>query len=124
MPMLQTAEVVADRYNVSRDAMDEYGLQSQQRTADAYAAGRYEDELVAVTCTKMAFNKETGEATEEEITVSADEGVRATTAEGLAGLKTVIEGGTITAGNASQLSDGSSACVMRGLTSLPSGPMS
>jgi acetyl-CoA C-acetyltransferase len=112
MPMLQTAEVVADRYNISRDAMDEYGLQSQQRTAAAYEAGKYADELVEVTCKRTVWNKETGEASEAEATVSADEGLRATTAEGLAGLKTVVEGGTITAGNASQLSDGSSAQVV------------
>ena len=112
MPMLQTAEVVADRYNISREAMDEYGLQSQQRTAAAYEAGRYADELVAVTCKRTVWDKETGDASEVEATVSADEGLRATTAEGLAGLKTVIEGGTITAGNASQLSDGSSAQVV------------
>ena len=109
MPMLQTAEVVADRYNISRDSMDEYGLQSQQRTAAAYEAGKYDDEIVPVTCTRTVWDKETGEASEAEVTVSSDEGVRATTAEGLAGLKTVIEGGTITAGNASQLSDGSAA---------------
>ncbi|MEP1594668.1 MAG: acetyl-CoA C-acyltransferase [Halieaceae bacterium] len=109
MPMLQTAEVVADRYNISRDSMDEYGLQSQERTAAAYEAGKYDDELVAVTCKRTVWNKETGEASEAEATVEKDEGLRATTAEGLAGLKTVIEGGTITAGNASQLSDGSSA---------------
>lgn len=112
MPMLQTAEVVAERYGVSRDAMDEYGLQSQQRTAEAYAQGRYEAELVPVTCNRITWNKETGEQSEGEHTVTADEGLRATTAEGLAGLKTVIEGGTITAGNASQLSDGSSAQVV------------
>lgn len=112
MPMLQTAEVVADRYKVSREAMDEYGLQSQERTAAAYEEGRYADELVDVTCTRTIWNKETGEASEAEVTVSADEGLRATTAEGLANLKTVIEGGTITAGNASQLSDGSSAQVV------------
>ncbi|MEJ2532015.1 MAG: acetyl-CoA C-acyltransferase [Halioglobus sp.] len=112
MPMLQTAEVVAKRYNISREAMDEYGLQSQQRTAAAYEAGRYADELVPVTCKRLVWDKETGEASEAEATVSTDEGVRATTAEGLAGLKTVIEGGTITAGNASQLSDGSSAQVL------------
>ena len=109
MPMLQTAEVVAKRYNISRDAMDEYGLQSQQRTAAAYEAGKFDDELVPVTCKRIVWNKETGEQSEAEATVSADEGVRATTLEGLQGLKTVIEGGTITAGNASQLSDGSSA---------------
>ncbi len=112
MPMLQTAEVVADRYTISREAMDEYGLQSQQRTAAAYEAGKYADELVPVTCKRTVWDKETGEASEAEATVSADEGLRATTAEGLAGLKTVIEGGTITAGNASQLSDGSSAQVV------------
>ena len=112
MPMLQTAEIVADRYGITREQMDEYGLQSQQRTAEAYADGRYEQELVPVTCKRITWDKETGEQGEAEATVSADEGVRATTAEGLAGLKTVIEGGTITAGNASQLSDGSSAQVV------------
>jgi acetyl-CoA C-acetyltransferase len=112
MPMLQTAEVVADRYNISRDVMDEYGAQSQQRTAAAYEAGKYDDELVDVTCKRTVWSKETGEASEVEATVSKDEGLRATTAEGLAGLKTVQEGGTITAGNASQLSDGSSAQVL------------
>jgi len=109
MPMLQTAETVAKRYNISRDAMDEYGLQSQQRTAAGYEKGAFDDEIVPVTCNRIVWDKETGEQSEAEVTVTADEGVRATTAEGLAGLKTVIEGGTITAGNASQLSDGSSA---------------
>jgi acetyl-CoA C-acetyltransferase len=103
MPMLQTAEVVADRYNVSREAMDEYGAQSQARTAAAYDAGKFDDELVSVTCKRTIWNKETGEASEAEATVSRDEGLRATTPEALSGLKTVIEGGTITAGNASQL---------------------
>jgi len=112
MPMLQTAEVVADRYGITREAMDEYGLQSQQRTAAAYEAGRYADELVDVTCKRTVWSKETGDASEVEATVSADEGLRATTLEGLAGLKTVVEGGTITAGNASQLSDGSSAQLL------------
>jgi len=112
VPMLQTAEIVAKRYNISRDAMDEYGLQSQKRTAAAYAAGKYADELVAVTCKRTVWDKATGEASLAEATVSADEGLRATTAEGLAGLKTVVEGGTITAGNASQLSDGSSAQLL------------
>ena len=112
MPMLQTAEVVADRYGVTREQMDEYGLQSQNRTAAAYEAGRYAEELVPVTCKRITWDKETGEQGEAEVTVTADEGVRATTAEGLAGLKTVIDGGTITAGNASQLSDGSSAQVV------------
>lgn len=112
MSMLDTAEVVADRYNISREAMDEYGLQSQQRVAEAYAAGKYQDELVPVTCTKMVYNKETGEASEQEVTIERDEGIRETNAEGLAGLKTVKDPGSITAGNASQLSDGSSACVL------------
>ncbi len=112
MPMLQTAEVVAQRYGISREQMDEYGLQSQERTAAAYEAGKFADELTPVTCMRTVWDKETGEASEAETTVSADEGVRATTAEGLAGLKTVVEGGTITAGNASQLSDGSSAQVV------------
>lgn len=112
MPMLQTAEVVAERYNVSREKMDEYGLQSQERTAAAYAAGKFADELTPVTCKRTVWDKETGNASEVESTVEADEGLRATTAEGLAGLKTVQEGGTITAGNASQLSDGSSAQVL------------
>jgi acetyl-CoA C-acetyltransferase len=109
VPMLQTAEIVADRYKISRDAMDEYGLQSQQRTAAAYEAGKYADELVPVTCQRTVWDKATGEASLVEGTVSADEGLRGTTLEGLQGLKTVVEGGTITAGNASQLSDGSSA---------------
>jgi acetyl-CoA C-acetyltransferase len=112
MPMLQTAEVVAARYNVSRDAMDEYGLQSQQRAAAAYEAGKFEDELVPVTCERIVYDKETGEQSTAEVTVSADEGVRASTLEGVQGLRTVIEGGTITAGNASQLSDGASARVV------------
>ena len=112
MPMLRTAEVVAERYRISRDAMDEYGLQSQQRTAAAYEAGRYDEEIVPVSCERITWDKETGEQGSAEVTVSADEGIRATTAEGLAGLKTVIEGGTITAGNASQLSDGAAAQVV------------
>jgi len=112
MPMLQTAETVAVRYGISRDAMDEYGLQSQTRTAAGYAAGHFDDELVSVTCNKLVMDKETKEVSSQEVTVSQDEGIRATTAEGLAGLKTVIEGGTITAGNASQLSDGASAQIV------------
>ena len=112
MPMLQTAEVVAKRYDISREAMDEYGAQSQARTAAAYEAGKFDDELVAVTCKRTIWDKATGEASEVEATVSKDEGLRATTPEALAGLKTIIEGGTITAGNASQLSDASSAQVI------------
>ena len=112
MPMLETAEVVAKRYGISRDAMDEYGLQSQQRTAAAYQAGNFVDELVPVSTTKLVYDKESGETSKQDITIEADEGIRATTAEGLSSLRTVIDGGTITAGNASQLSDGASAQVV------------
>ena len=112
MPMLQTAEVVAARYGVSRDAMDEYGFESQERTAAAYAAGRYDAELVPVTCERIVYDKATGEQSTAEVTVTADEGVRPSTLDGVKGLRTVIEGGTITAGNASQLSDGASAQVV------------
>ena len=112
MPMLQTAEVVANRYNISREAMDEYGLQSQQRTAAGYETGKFDDELVSVNCTKLVFDKETKETSKQEVTVSKDEGLRATTLEGLSNLKAVIEGGKISAGNASQLSDGGSAQVV------------
>ena len=127
MPMLQTAEVVAKRYNVSRDRQDEYGYQSQVRTAAAQAAGKFDDEIVPMTVTMAMVNKETKEVTTHEITLSKDEGNRPeTTLESLQGLKPVIEGGCITAGNASQLSDGASASVLmeakeaarRGLTPL------
>ena len=127
MPMLQTAEVVAKRYGISRDAMDEYGLQSQQRTAAAQAAGRFDDEIVPVTATMAIVDKETKEVTHKQVTLTSDEGNRAdTTLAGLKGLKAVLPDGTITAGNASQLSDGASASVVmeekvaeqRGLTPL------
>ncbi|NVJ69610.1 MAG: acetyl-CoA C-acyltransferase [Alphaproteobacteria bacterium] len=113
MPMLQTAEIVADRYGISREAMDEYGLQSQQRTAAAQQAGKFDDEIVPISTKMVQVNKETKEMTFHDVTLDKDEGNRPeTTLEGLNGLKTVIEGGTITAGNASQLSDGSSASVL------------
>ncbi len=113
MPMLQTAEVVAKRYGISRDRMDEYGLQSQQRTAAAQAAGQFDDEIVPMKSTKYVVDKETGETSMQDVMLEKDEGNRPDTAlEGLQGLKTVIEGGTITAGNASQLSDGASSCVV------------
>ena len=114
MPMLQTAEVVAKRYGISRDAMDEYGYQSQMRTAAAQAAGKFDDEIVAVTTTMAVTNKETKEVTHKEVTLAKDEGNRAdTTLEGLKGLKPVLGPDmTITAGNASQLSDGASASVL------------
>jgi acetyl-CoA acetyltransferase family protein len=113
MPMLFTAEHVAKTYNISRDAQDEYALSSQQRTAAAQAAGKFDDEIVPLTATKGIFNKETKEITFEEVTLTKDEGNRPSTVlTDLQGLKPVIEGGVITAGNASQLSDGASACVV------------
>ncbi|HZD25325.1 MAG TPA: acetyl-CoA C-acyltransferase [Alphaproteobacteria bacterium] len=113
MTMLETAETVSKRYNISRDVQDEYGLQSQLRMAAATQAGKLDDEIVPLTTIKVVTDRKTGESHEEEVTLARDEGVRAdTTAEGLAGLKPVFEGGVITAGNASQLSDGASACVV------------
>ena len=127
MPMLQTAEIVARRYGISREAQDEYSLQSQQRTAAAQVAGRFDDEIVPMPTVKGVVNKETGEHGTQNTLLSQDEGNRAdTTLAGLNALKPVIEGGCITAGNASQLSDGASAAVLmdarlaeqRGLTPL------
>jgi len=128
MPMLQTAETVARRYGISRDRQDEYALKSQQRTAAAQAAGRFDDEIVPVTTTMNVANKETGEVSQREVTIAKDEGNRAdTTLEGLSGLNPVLGPETsITAGNASQLSDGSSASILmeateaqrRGLTPM------
>ena len=113
MPMIDTAEVVAKRYDVSRETQDEYALQSQQRTAAAQEAGRLDDEIVPMPSNMGVMNKETGEITFEDVTLEKDEGNRpSTTAEGLAGLKPVREDGFITAGNASQLSDGASAAVV------------
>jgi len=113
MAMLDTAEVVADRYGVKREDMDAYGLQSQMRTAAAQQAGKFDDEIVPMTSVMKVANKETGEISDAEVTLDKDEGNRpSTNMEGLVGLKAVIEGGTITAGNASQLSDGASAAVV------------
>ena len=113
MPMLQTAEVVAKRYSISRERQDDYGLLSQQRTAEAQVAGLFDAEIVPVTATMSVTDKATGQTSTQTVTLSKDEGNRAeTSAEGLASLKPVIDGGAITAGNASQLSDGASACVM------------
>ncbi len=114
MPMLQTAEVVAKRYNISRDAMDEYALQSQQRTAAAQAAGKFDDEIVAVDVTMNVTDKATGEVSQKDLRLTKDEGNRPeTTLEGLKALQPVMgPDATITAGNASQLSDGSSASVL------------
>ena len=112
MSMLETAEVVGKRFEISREAQDEYALQSQQRTAAAQEAGRVDDEIIAVTADKLVTDKDSGETHIETVTLSKDEGNRpGTTIEGLAGLAPVLEG-TVTAGNASQLSDGASACVL------------
>lgn len=114
MPMLQTAETVAKRYNISREAMDEYSLMSQQRTAAAQAAGLFDAEIVPVTTIMNVVNKETKEVSTQEVTIAKDEGNRADTQlAGLQALNPVMGPGmTITAGNASQLSDGSSACIV------------
>jgi acetyl-CoA C-acetyltransferase len=112
MPMLHTAEVVAERYGVGRDAQDAYALQSQQRTAAAQEAGRFADEIVPVTASKLVKDKDTGAESHQTVTLARDEGNRPdTTAEGLAALPPVL-GGTVTAGNASQLSDGAAAVVV------------
>lgn len=113
MPMLQTAEYVARRYQVSREAQDAYALQSQLRTAAAQQAGRFDSEIVPVTSYRAVTDPATGAITHEPVTLLSDECNRPQTVlEGLAALKPVIEGGSITAGNASQLSDGASACVL------------
>lgn len=114
MPMLQTAETVAKRYNISRDAQDEYAYQSQMRTAAAQAAGKFDAEIVPVTTTMNVMDKETKEVSQREFTLTKDEGNRPeTTLEGLQSLQPVMGPGmNITAGNASQLSDGSSASVL------------
>jgi acetyl-CoA C-acetyltransferase len=114
MPMIDTAEVVARRYGISRQAQDEYSLESQRRTAAAQAAGRFDAEIIPVTARKKLVNTKTGEVAYEEVTLSMDEGNRPdTTLEGLSLLKPVKgDDACITAGNASQLSDGASACVV------------
>jgi acetyl-CoA C-acetyltransferase len=113
MPMIETADIVAERYGVSRDAQDEYSLESQRRTAAAQQAGRFADEIVPLPTTKRVIDKNTKAERHEAVTLKSDEGNRPdTTLEGLAALAPVREGGFITAGNASQLSDGASACVL------------
>ncbi len=120
MSMLETAETVAQRYGISREAQDEYALQSQKRTAEAQAAGRFADEIVPLTSVMKVMDKETKEVSDREVTLQGDEGNRPqTTLDGLAALKPVpingqkiTDGITITAGNASQLSDGASAAVV------------
>jgi len=120
MSMIETAEIVAERYNISREAQDEYALQSQRRTAEGQAAGRFNQEIVAMPSTMVFADKDTGAVTKKEVNLAKDEGNRAdTTLQGLSGLKPVFQGGQqikagkfITAGNASQLSDGASASVL------------
>jgi len=112
-PMLQTAETVAKRYNISRERQDEYGVQSQQRAAAAQAAGKFADEIVPIKVTAGIADKETGRLLTKEVTLAADEGIRAdTTFEGVSKIKPALPGGVIAAGNASQYSDGASACVV------------
>ncbi len=118
--MIETAEIVADRYKISREAQDEYALQSQQRTAQAQAEGRFAMEIVPMTTTMMVFDKATGQASEKEVTIAQDEGNRPqTTLADLQKLQPVFKGGRyvqegkfVTAGNASQLSDGAAALVL------------
>ena len=113
MPMLGTAEYVVKKFGISREAQDEYALQSQMRTAAGQQNGAFDDEIVPITATRMIKDKETEEISYREETLSKDEGNRPqTTLEALANLNPVIDGGTVTAGNASQLSDGASACVL------------
>jgi acetyl-CoA C-acetyltransferase len=113
MPMIDTAEVVAKRYGISREAQDEYALQSQQRTAAAQEAGRFDDEIVPLPSNIGVMDRDTKEISFHDVVLDKDEGNRpSTTLEGLAGLKPVREDGCITAGNASQLSDGASAAVV------------
>jgi len=112
--MLETSEVVAERYQISREAQDQFALESQQKTAAGQDAGRYDDEIVPLPSIKKIIDKETEEVTYEEVTLTKDEGKRpGTTLEALAALKPVLgEDKSVTAGNASQLSDGASACVV------------
>lgn len=111
--MLQTAEQVAQRYKIGRDIMDEYGVRSQLRTAEAQKAGRFNAEIVPMTTTMGVIDEATSMMLQREVTISADEGVRPdTTLEGVAKIKPALPGGLVAAGNASQFSDGASACVV------------
>lgn len=113
MPMLLTAEYIINKFGITREAQDQYAVQSQMRTAAGQEAGKFDDEIVPISATRMIKDKETGDISYSEVTLSKDEGNRPQTSlEGLANLNPVIEGGSVTAGNASQLSDGASACVL------------
>jgi acetyl-CoA C-acetyltransferase len=112
-PMLQTAETVAKRYNISRERQDEYGVQSQQRAAAAQAAGKFNDEIVPMTTVMGVADKATGMLMSKEVTISADEGIRAdTTLEAVSKIRSALPGGVISAGNASQFSDGASVAIV------------
>jgi acetyl-CoA C-acetyltransferase len=112
-PMLQTAEYVAKTYHISRERQDEYGVRSQQRAAAARDAGKFDDEIVATTTTMKVVDKATGHESMTNVTVTQDEGIRPdTTLEGVAKIKPAIEGGVISAGNASQFSDGAGVCIV------------
>jgi acetyl-CoA C-acetyltransferase len=112
-PMLQTAENVAKRYKISRERQDEYGARSQQKAAAALAAGKFGGEIAPIKVVMGVADKETARITTKELTVSADEGIRAdTTYEGVSKIRPAMEGGCIAAGNASQFSDGASACIV------------
>ncbi|CAB3967586.1 acetyl-CoA acetyltransferase [Burkholderia cenocepacia] len=113
MPMLETAEFVSRKYGITRDVQDQYALDSQLRTAAAQKEGRFSNEIVPITTQMLVVDKATGETWRREVTLTQDEGNRpGTTLESLAGLAPVVDGGVVTAGNASQLSDGASACVL------------
>ena len=111
--MLQTAEQVAKRYDIPKDAQDEYGVRSQLRAAAAQAAGKFDAEIVPMTTTMAVTDKATGAIRRQQVTIAADEGIRPdTTLEAVARIRSAMPGGVVTAGNASQFSDGSSACVL------------
>jgi acetyl-CoA C-acetyltransferase len=111
--MLQTAEMVAKRYDISKEAQDEYGVRSQLRAAAAQAAGKFKDEIVPMTTTMGVADPSAGTVLTREVTIDADEGIRPdTTLEAVSKIRPALPGGVITAGNASQFSDGSSACVV------------
>jgi acetyl-CoA C-acetyltransferase len=122
-PMLQTAETVARRYHISRERQDEYGVQSQQRAANAQAAGKFDAEIVPMTTVMGVADKASGMLLTREVTIAADEGIRAdTTLEGVSKIRSAVPGGVISAGNASQFSDGASvAIVMSGKTAQAKG---
>ena len=112
-PMLQTAENVAKRYNIARERQDQYGVQSQLRAAAAREAGKFDDEIVPVTTRMAVADKNTGQIITREVTVTADEGIRAdTTYEGVSQIRSAVQGGVVAAGNASQFSDGASVAIV------------